>query len=164
MRGSPSPKPTFRDQAEVGGTGILHRVRRKGGETYRVDMPLKRCPLFLVFLPLLVLVVVTIATRFSAPEQQRREPFQRCEALIVQDIDAAVVRPEVVDLLVERGDPDVFADELDELENVGGGLARLLRLLLCGRGGRSRRGGGQGRRRRETRSISGEPGFRTTCQ
>lgn len=73
-------------------------------------MPLQRFP----FLPLLFVPVCFALARRNGPE--------RGEALIVQDIDAAVVRPEVVDLLVERGDPDVFADELDQLEHVGGGL------------------------------------------
>lgn len=116
---SPPSIPAFRDQGEGEKESAVCAGRGKEGETYGIDMPLQRFPLFLVLLfsPSFTIVAVT-----------RRNRLQSGEALIVQDIDAAVVRPEVVDLLVKHGDPDVFADEFDELENVG----PLSRLLLCG--------------------------------
>lgn len=128
MRGTALSLPlTFLDKAKGGEGGVPQtggsRIFRKERETYRIDMPLQRFPLFLVLLFSPSSFILAIA---------RRNSLQTGEALIVQDIDAAVVRPEVVDLLVEQGDPDVFADEFDELEDVGGCGSGLLLLLLGG--------------------------------
>lgn len=54
-----------------------------------------------------------LSTRYSPIHTH---PTQRLEAIISQHVDAAMVRLEVVDLLAEDEEPEVFADELDAVE------------------------------------------------
>jgi hypothetical protein len=43
---------------------------------------------------------------------------ERAEGSISQDVDAAVVRLEIIDLLAEDEHPEVLAEELDDIESI----------------------------------------------
>lgn len=47
-------------------------------------------------------------------------PAEGLEGVVGQDVDAPVVRLEVVDLLPEEEGPEVFAEEFDGVERGGG--------------------------------------------
>lgn len=53
-----------------------------------------------------------LATRFCA------HAGERPEGVVGQHVDAAVVGLEIVDLLLENEGPEVFAEELDDVESV----------------------------------------------